>query len=111
MMAGVYGDFWRRARGQRTGRAQNSRELRLGIDRNLMRLGDGASSLVIHAGRQVLIERAGAPDVERLHAVTDPKDRLAHVIGVLQEKLIGIVTQNVSIGGRRVARGSIFFGI
>src|ERR1017187_7361243 len=59
----------------------------------------------------MLLERTGAPDVERLQTVADAEDRLAHVVGVLQEEFVGIVTQTIGCGGLGVARGSVFFGI
>src|SRR5215467_1220521 len=72
---------------------------------------DLPSGIVVHGGFQVLHQRSAAPDIQRLHAVANAEDRLAHVIGILQKKLVGVVAKNVSIGRLRMASGSVLLGI
>jgi len=53
---------------------------------------------VINVGFDMLHQRSGAPDVERLQAVADTEDRFAQVVSILQEQFVGVVARR--IGGR-----------
>ena len=53
---------------------------------------------VLHRRLDVLDQRSVAPDVERLGAVADGEDGLAHVVRVLQEKLVDVVARRIGRG-------------
>ena len=42
---------------------------------------------------QFLLERARPPHVQRLQPVTNAEDRLAHVVGILRQQLVGVVAK------------------
>jgi len=82
MMARI--DLWDGSLG---GRNQPG-ESRTGSYPSRMRIGNSAPRLMIHFGLDVLDQGPVAPDVERLGAVTDGKNGLLEVEGVLQQELI-----------------------
>jgi len=64
------------------------------------------SARVLHGGFDVLDEGSATPDIERLRAVTDGEDGLAHVVRVLKKKLVDVVTRGIrrsGLGMRRLA--------
>src|SRR5271166_6306350 len=111
MMTGVDGDDGRGTCSQGSGRVQYRRQLGLRIDCHRMRVGHSSSRLVVDALRQVLVKRAGAPHIQRLHAIANAEDRLARVVGVLQKKLVGVVAQTICSGGRWMTACAVLFGI
>ena len=61
---------------------------------------DGAAGGVVDGhGGEVLDEGSAAPDVERLHAEADAEQRLAQVMGVLEEQLVDGLAAGVGGGG------------
>src|ERR1019366_8936798 len=49
--------------------------------------------------------------VERLQSVTDAEDRLAHVVGILQQQLIGVIAKGVDGRSLGMPLRAIFLGI
>src|ERR1035438_6579789 len=76
-----------------------------------MCLSDATPSLVVYSLGQFLVERACPPHVERLQPVADAENRLAHVVGILQQQLIGVIAKRVGGRGLRMPLGAIFLGI
>src|SRR5664279_4446155 len=76
-----------------------------------MCLSDAASSLVVYSLGQFLVKRACPPHVQRLQPVTDAEDWLAHVVGILQQQLIGVIAKGVGGRGIMMPLGAIFLGI
>ena len=111
MMAGIYRHDKFVAGGQSARAAQDCGQLRLRINLHPMRLSNPAARFVIDSRRQCLVECARPPHVERLQSVTDAEDRLAHVVGILQQQLIGVIAKGV--GGRSLGMPlrAIFLGI
>ena len=54
---------------------------------------------MLHRRLDVLHECAVAPDVQRLGAVADGEDGLAHTVRVLQKQLIDVVACRIGRGG------------
>src|SRR6185437_14665702 len=59
---------------------------------------------VIHAGLNVLYQRAGPPDIERLQAITNAEDRFAQVVGILKQQLVRGVAERIGRGGLWMGR-------
>ncbi len=66
---------------------------------------------VLHRGLDVLDQRAVAPDVQRLRAVADGEDGLAHVVRVLQKQLIDVVARRIGRGGAGMRRLAVLLRI
>src|ERR1022692_4262062 len=111
MMAGIYRHGKFVAGGQSARAAQDSGQPRLWIKLHPMCLSDPAPSLVVDSRRQCLVERARPPHIQRLQPVTDAEDRLAHVVGILQQQLIGVIAKGVDGRSLRMALCAIFLGI
>src|SRR5664279_5055274 len=76
-----------------------------------MCLSDAASCLVFYSLGQFLGMRVSPPHFQRLQPVTDAEDWLAHVVGILQQQLIGVIAKGVGGRGLRMPLGAIFLGI
>src|SRR5208282_842780 len=66
---------------------------------------------MLHGRLDVLDEGSVAPDVERLGSVADGEDGLAHVVRILQEKLVEVVARRIGRGGFGMRRLAVLLRI